>query len=158
MEGRQNRSNKKRDYCHRIVRRVITKGIDTTSCSGEKKKRSRLTTMNIEERISKLQGFIDDISSLIVQHGEHHAIRGNLYLYQGFAIMIKELYELHADRKLLFTALTLALKTDQEKKADKAEIGELMNQLHDEIHRVDRDLKEIRMGVEDLKKHWETSQ
>jgi hypothetical protein len=154
MEGSQNRSNKKRDDRHRIIRGIVTKGISTTSCSGEKKKRRRLATMNLEERISKLQELIDGISSLIDQYGESQAIKNNAFFHRDLLIMMKELYELHADRKLLLYALTLALKTDQEKNADKKEIDEVMNQLHGEIHRLDKDLKKLKIDVEDIRKIW----
>jgi hypothetical protein len=70
--------------------------------------------MNIEERIFKLQSFIDEISSLIVQHGEYHAIQGNLFLYRGFAIMIKELYELRLPQSTVETQQHI----DKEKERD----------------------------------------
>jgi hypothetical protein len=50
--------------------------------------------------------------------------------------MIKELFELHADRKLLLKVLILALKTD-----------EVINQLHDEIHCLDKGFKELKIDV-----------
>jgi type I restriction-modification system DNA methylase subunit len=118
----------------------------------------RLTDKHIEERISKLQGFIDGISSFSEKLPREQAVQNNLFFYQGLLVMIQELYELHADRKLLFKALTLALKTDQEKNRDKAEVDEIINQLHGEIRRVDKDLKEVKINVQDLiKKTSETS-
>jgi len=108
--------------------------------------------MNIDERISELQEFIDGISSHIETLTQDQAIQNNLFLYRSFLIMIKELYELHADRKLLVKALTLALETDQEKNRDRAEIHEVMSQLHGEIHRVYKELNELKTSVEDLVK------
>jgi hypothetical protein len=73
--------------------------------------------MKIEERISKIQEYIDEMAKIIPLVPDESR-RSDFIAYRGFAMLIKELYELHLPEAVARTPEELKKEKEREETVD----------------------------------------